>query len=296
MERPWLVLLLAGCVLLAGCSLPGNGGPTTDGGSGDGSYPQGWGADGLTNATLAVQAADDAIGEEDFVERRVTVEPQRIGGERKYLIDVLVVRADRENERLLTQRRYYVVGNETARGVLDSGVQSLGNRSPDEVSRVYLNASGGYRYRQLGDLPPKVTELDSGNFATAMDQPLPATYSSAVPILESGTFTDAERTDGSVTYTVENVTARPFESGSGRVTVQSDGLVPEFAIRQSDESGMAAFTYELEPGDATVEPPEWTSNASPSGPNRSGATGSGTSSPGTTTSGTPSPPTTTSTS
>lgn len=279
MERPWLVLLVVGCVLLAGCSLPGsdptNGGAGGDGTpddgapGGDGSYPRGWSADGLSNATLAVQAADRAIADDDFVERRVAVQPADVQGGQPYLIDVLVIRVDRENGRLLSDRRFYRVSNETARRVVDSGTGALDDRRPEEVRRTFFNASGGYQYYRLGDRQPRVGPLDSGTFDSATDQPLPAVYASAVPMLASGTFTSTESTDGSVTYEVEGVSEAPFESGSGRVTVREDGLVPAFDLTQSGSMEPASFTYELDRGDLTVERPEWL-ESDPSSGNGSG--------------------------
>ena len=73
---------------------------------------------------------------------------------------------------------------------------------------------------------------------------------------------------------MENVTAAPLEHGSGQVTVENDGLVPQFTITQSGEAGPAAFTYELDRDDATVEPPAWAANVSTSGPNRTKTTAS----------------------
>lgn len=288
MERPWLVLLVVGCVLLAGCSLPGEA--PTNGGSGDGtpgggaSYPQGWSADGLSNATLAVRAADSAVAGDDFVERRVSVQPAPVKGGQPYLVDVLVVRVDRENGRLLSERRFYRVSNETARRVVDSGTGALGDRRADEVRRTFFNASGGFQYYRLGDRQPRVTSLDSGTFDSATDQPLPAVYASAVPMLASGTFSSAESTDGSVTYEVRNVSEAPFQRGAGTVTVRENGLVPAFNVTQSGSVRPASFTYELDRGDLTVERPGWL-ESNPSGGNGSGtptADATPTSTPGTT--------------
>ena len=266
MKRPWLVLLVVGCVLLAGCSLPGagpaDGGTGTDGGGGadGGSYPQGWNADGLANATLAVQAADRAIGEQDFVERRVIVKPNAYSGDRSVHVEVLEVRVDYDEKRLLSETRYYRVSNETARQIGESGPRVLADRRPAEVKRTYFNASGGRQYHRLGN-QSGVQPVKSGDFAAATDQAMPALLGTALPKLQGATATDSSWSEGNVTYTVEGVTADPFQRGAGEVTVRSNGLVPRIHLTQSGDAGPAVYTYELEPGDVTVEPPEWNASA-----------------------------------
>lgn len=287
MKRPWLVLLVVGCVLLAGCSLPGtgpaDGGTGTDGGAGadGGTYPQGWNADGLANATLAIQAADRAIGEQDFVERRVIVKPNAYAGNRSVHVEVLEVQVDYDEKRLLSETRFYRVTNETARRIGESGHGVLDDRRPVEVKRTYFNASAGRQYHRLGNRSG-VQPMESMDFAAATDQPMPALLGTALPKLKGATFTGSSTSGENVTYTVENVTADPFQRGAGEVTVRSNGLVPRVHLTQSGAAGPAVYTYELEPGDVTVESPEWNASAgnvptgSPPGTATPGTAGAGT--------------------
>ena len=262
MGRPRMALLLVGCVLLAGCSLPGAGGGGA-GTGGDGfSYPAGWDANGLANASTAVQTADGAIAGQDFVERRVAVQPTNIDGETRFLVDEFVVRVDRENSRLLTVRRFYLVDNVTAQNVAESGVSAVGNRSPREVQQHYFNASGSAQYRSLGNRVGTSNWSTSATFEGAIDRQLPATFVSATAMLESGTYTNATTTESNVTYSIEGASNSFIEQGSGQVTVQDNGLVSGFHVVQSGAAQPAGYRYSLETGDVTVETPSWVDGGS----------------------------------
>ena len=255
MGRPWTVLLLVGCVLLAGCSLPGTSGAS--GGADGFAYPQGWDAGGLANSTKAVQSADGAISGQDFLERRVAVQPTSVNGQTRYLVDELVVRVDRENSRLLTVRRFYLVSNETARSVAESGTDALGNRSANEVKQNYFNASGTMGYHHVGSRTGTSEWSESATFDSATDGRMPALFVSTTSMLESGNYSNATTTGSSVTYSIEGASNSFIERGSGEVTVQQNGLVSEFRIVQSGADRPAGYRYELETGDVTVERPSW---------------------------------------
>ena len=144
MQRSWLVLLVLGTVVLAGCSAPG-GSASADG----------WGPDGPNDAAGAVSGADDVVGDDDFVERWVTVEETAQGMDEPYRIVVTEVRLDRDRERLLQDRQFYLVDAALAGSVAENGTAPLADRTANEVRRVYLDASGGVQYHRLESRSPE---------------------------------------------------------------------------------------------------------------------------------------------
>ena len=258
MQRSWLVLLVLGTVVLAGCSAPG-GSASADG----------WGPDGPNDAAGAVSSADDVVGDDDFVERWVTVEETKQGMEEPYLVVVTEVRVDRDRERLLNQRRFYLVDAGLAASVAESGVEPLADRTANEVRQTYVNASGGAQYYRLEARSPRITRLQSGDFASATDQPLPATLVASAPVFETATYSNATRTDAGVRYSISGVSAFHVDDGAGSATVGDDGLVSGFAFSATDPDSEEAFRYDLEVGDLTVDRPDWVgqdgSNTSQSG-------------------------------
>lgn len=256
MHRTWLVLLVLCVVVLAGCSAPGGSPPATDG-TGDVTYPDGWGPDGPENATRAIQSADQVVGGEDFVERWISVEETDSGMEQDYLVVVTEVRIDRDRERLLNERRFYLVDAALAASVAASGEGPLVDRRPDEVRETYLDASGGVESHRLENRSPRITRLGSADFATATDQPLPAALVGSLPVFESAAYADPIQTAGGVRYSITNVSAFHVREGAGRLTVGSDGVVSAYNVTSAGGESDAAFRYELERGDVTVDQPEW---------------------------------------
>lgn len=255
MNRTWLVLLVLAGVVLAGCSAPG-GSPPSDG-SGDVSYPSGWGPDGPDNATRAIHGADEAVAGQSFLERRVSVERAPEGMEAAYIVDVLVVRVDRERERLLAERRFYLVDAEVADAVADAGVEPLADRRADEVRVTYLHADGGNQYYRLGNRSPRITSLDSGDYGSAIDQPLPAVLVDAQPILVGATYANPTPAGSGVSYSLSNVSAFQLSGAAGPLTVRSDGLVSGFNVTEPENDSQQAFRYELEVGNVSIDEPEW---------------------------------------
>jgi len=268
MQRSWLVLLVLVVVSLAGCSALG-GNPGTSDGAGDVSYPSGWGPNGPDNATRAIAGAQDMVAGSDFVERWVTVEETKQGMEDPYLVVVTEVRIDRDRERLLNQRRFYRVDAELAAAVAESGVEPLADRTANEVRQTYVNDSGGAQYHRLEARSPRITRLQSGDFASATDQPLPATLVASAPVFETATYSNATRTDAGVRYSISGVSAFHVDDGAGSATVGDDGLVSGFAFSATDPDSEEAFRYDLEVGDLTLDRPDWVgqdgSNTSQSG-------------------------------
>lgn len=257
MQRTWLVLLVLGGVVLAGCSAPGTS-PSDADGSADVSYPDGWGPDGPDNASRVADSADETVGGEDFAERWVSVETANRGMEADYLVVVTEVRADRDRERLLNLRSFYLVDDELAASVAEAGSEPLANRTANEVRRTYINSSGGVQYHRLEDRTPRTAPIESGDFASATDQPLPAALIGSAPVFESAAYADPAQTDAGVRYSIANVSAFHIDGGAGHLTVGSDGLVTGYDVSEADPESEEAFRYELEVGDVSVEPPEWT--------------------------------------
>lgn len=255
MHRTWLVLLVLAGVVLAGCSAPG-GVPPSDG-SGDVSYPSGWGPNGPDNATRAIHGADEAVAGEDFVERWVSIEATDSGVEEDYLVVVTEVRVDRDVERLLNQREFYLVDAELATSVAESGTDPLADRRPNEVRETYLDAEGGTQFHRLENRSPRITALQSGDYSTATDQPLPAALVGSLPVLESATYASPAETDGGVRYSVSNVSAFHIDDAAGSVAVGSDGVVTDYDVSSTDPESAEGFRYRLERGDVSVTPPEW---------------------------------------
>lgn len=256
MQRTWLVLLVLGALLLAGCSAPGQSPTPTDAGNGA-SYPDGWGPNGPDNATRTVQSADDIVADQSFLERRVAVQKAPEGMEAAYVVDVLVVRVDRERERLLAERRFYLVDAEVAGAVADAGVEPLADRRADEVRLTYLHADGGNQYYRLGNRSPRITSLDSGDYGSAIDQPLPAVLVDALPIFEGATYENPTPAGSGVSYSLSNVSAFQLSGAAGPLTVRSDGLVSGFNVTEPENDSQQAFRYELEVGDVSIDEPEW---------------------------------------
>jgi len=251
MQRSWLVLLVLGTVVLAGCSAPGGSA------SADVSYPDGWGPDGPNDAARAVSSADDVVGDDDFVERWVTVEETAQGMDEPYRIVVTEVRLDRDRERLLQVRQFYLVDAALAGSVAENGTAPLADRTANEVRRVYLDASGGVQYHRLESRSPRVTQMESTDFASATDQPLPAALVGSAPVLESAAYSDPTQTDASVEYSIANVSAFHVQDGGGRLTVGSDGLVSAYSFTAVNPDSEVAFRYDIDVGDVSVDPPEW---------------------------------------
>lgn len=221
------------------------------------SYPDGWGPDGPDNATRAIQGADDAVDGEDFVERWVSVEETGSGIDEPYLVVVTEVRVDRGAERLLNQRQFYLVDAELATSVAEDGTEPLADRKPNEVRQTYLDADGGTQFHRLENRSPRITALQSGNFDSATDQPLPAALIGSLPVFESATYADPTQTDGGVGYSISNVSAFQIDDGAGRATVGSDGVVTRYDVSEADPESAEAFRYRLERGNVTVDPPDW---------------------------------------
>ena len=251
MQRPWLVLLVLGTVVLAGCSAPGGSA------SADVSYPDGWGPGGPDDASSAVSNADDVVGDGDFVERWIVVEETAQGMDEPYRIVVTEVRVDRDRERLLQDRRFYLVDAELASSVAQTGTAPLSDRTANEVRRVYLDASGGVQYHRLETRSPRVTQMGSADFASATDQPLPAALVGSAPVLESAKYSNPTQTDAGVEYSISNVSAFHVQDGSGRLTVGSDGLVSAYNFTATDPGSEQSFRYDVEVGDVSVDQPEW---------------------------------------
>lgn len=264
MHRTWLVLLVFLGVVLAGCSAPGLN-PTAGDGSADVTYPDGWGPDGPENASQAIQRADEAVAGQDFVERRVAVQTTPNGTDSEYLVDVLVVQVDRERERLVTERRFYLVDAELAASVTQSGLAPLSDRRADEVRRTYLDSSGGEQFYRLGERPPRITTLESGDFASAIDQPLPAVLVNSQPVVESATYGNPTQADGGVTYSISTVSAFQLSDGAGALTVGNEGLVSSFNVSESGQGSHDSFRYDLEVGDVSIDRPEWASGEDANG-------------------------------
>lgn len=256
MQRSWLVLLAVGVLVLAGCSAPGGGDAGGDGAA-DVSYPDGWGADGPENATRAVSEARDVVGDGDFVERWTVVEQTARGMDDPYRIVVTEVRLDRERERLLQDRRFYLVDAELARSVAQSGPGPLADRRANEVRQVYLDDSGGVRYHRLENHSPRISELESSDFATATDQTLPAALVGSAPVFENAAYSNPSQTDDGVRYAIANVSALHVDGGAGRLAVRSDGLISAYNFSAVDPENEEAFRYGLEVGDVSIDRPDW---------------------------------------
>jgi hypothetical protein len=250
-----LVLLVLAGVVLAGCSAPG-GVPPSDG-SGDVSYPSGWGPDGPENATRAIHGADEAVAGEDFVERWVSVEETSSGIDEPYLVVVTEVRVDRGAERLMNHRQFYLVDAELATVVAEDGTEPLADRKPNEVRQTYLDAEGGTQFHRLENRSPRITALESEDFNSATDQPLPAALLGSLPVFESATYANPTQADGGVRYSISDVSAFQIEDGAGHTTVGSGGVVTGYNVSETDPESAEAFRYRLERGDVSVEPPEW---------------------------------------
>lgn len=252
MHRAWMVLLVVGTLLVAGCSSPGS--PPSD----DIDYPAGWSEAGLANTTAAVEGADGAIGDSDFVEHHAFIQPTPEGSSADAIVSVLVVRVDQDDSRLINQRRLYTANESVANRVPEEGVGVLDTETPAEEQIIFLNDTGAYRYQNLsGQSSGTVTQLDSGDYESAVDQPLPAVFASSVNLLARGNLSNPTATEAGIRYEVRNVSERPLSNASGHVTVGSDGLVSEFTVSQTVDRGRLAVAYDLEVGDVTIETPDW---------------------------------------
>lgn len=252
MHRAWMVLLAVGTLLVAGCAAPGS--PPSD----DIDYPPGWSESGLANTTAAIQGADTAIGDSDFVEQHAFIQPTPEGSSADAIVSVLVVRVDQDDNRLINQRRIYVVNDSVASRVPEEGVGVLDTETPAEEQIVFLNETGAYRYQNLsGQSSGTVSQLDSGDYESAIDQPLPAVFASSVSLLAGGNLSNPTTTEAGIRYDVRNVSEQPLSNASGHVHVGSDGLVSEFTVSQTVDRGRLAVAYDLEVGDVTIEEPDW---------------------------------------
>ena len=259
MNRTWLVLLVLVGVALSGCSALG--GSASD----DVSYPAGWGPDGPDDAERAVSNAEDVVGDSDFVERWVSVEATSSGMEADYLVVVTEVRIDRDAERLLNQRRFYLVDAALAGSVAEAGTAPLENRTANEVRQTYFDSSGGVQYHRLEARSPRITRMQSGDYASATDQPLPAALIGSTPVFESATYSNPTQANGGVSYSISNVSAFHVQDGAGRATVGSDGLVSSYDFSATDPESEVALRYDIEVGDVSVDPPEWIDQAGSNG-------------------------------
>jgi|GEM_PF-7054258 len=253
MHRSWLVLLVVGALLVAGCSAPGSPATSPD----DIDYPAGWSEAGLTNTSAAVDTADASLADTDFVERRAFVEPLGPNATEDALIRVLVVRVDREQSRLLTEEHFYRVSDEDVTRVTEEGVSVLSEYEPVESRLTYLNESGAYRYLNLSGRDPVVRSLDGGSYGAAIDQPLPAVFAATVDRFAAASYANPTATDAGVRYEIANVSMQPMGNASGHLTVGPDGLVAEYVISESLEPGEVTLAYELDVGDVSVDQPTW---------------------------------------
>lgn len=253
MQRPWMVLVVIGVLLVAGCSSPSTQSPSPD----EIDYPAGWSEAGLTNTTAAVQGADEAVGDTDFAERRAFVQPLGPEADSDALIRVLVVRVDHDASRLVTDERFYRVNDSDVTRVLDEGVGVLSEYESVESRVTFLNETGAYRYLNLSGREPAVQSMDGGTFGSAVDQPLPAVFATTAETLAGGNYSNPTSTDAGVRYDVASVPVGEWNTSTGHVLVRSNGLVGEFVLTEETDAGTTALAYELEVGDVTVEEPSW---------------------------------------
>lgn len=253
MQRPWMVLVVVGVLLVAGCSAPSSQPQSPD----EIDYPAGWSEAGLTNTTAAVQGADDAIGDSDFVERRAFVRPLGPNASADALVRVLVVRIDHDASRLVTDERFYRVDDTDVDRVVEEGVSVLSSYESVESRVTYLNETGAYRYLNLSGREPTVRSMDGGTYRAAVDQPLPAVFATTVETLAGGNYSNPTSTEAGIRYDVASVPVGEWNTSTGHVLVRSNGLVGEFVLTEETDAGTTALAYELDVRDVSVEEPAW---------------------------------------
>lgn len=261
MRRPLLAVLVVLLVAIAGCS----SGPTD--GPPDGTpsttaelppYPDGWGQDGVTNRTTAVQTADGAVGGADFAETLVFVRPAPQGFPTFNEVTVIEIRVDYDAERAVINRRLYEATNETASEVVETGLGALSDTDPYGVQRTYVNATAGVDYRDLPDQEPTTQPVESGSFATVTSGPAPFLQSAAIEISDRA-FVEAPSgtADGGLEYAITGMNGSLWESASGTITLTADGLVTDVSITGDFGGTEVRYDYEAEVGDLSVDRPEW---------------------------------------
>ena len=240
------VLATALLLLIAGCS-----GAPLDGGEGlnagapslaEFEYPDGYGEDGVSNATLALETHSEGLAATGGV---VNATRTYDGGE----ADRTVVRVDADDERVYSTRKR---DGETVRESFYAN-GTMYRRSSDDHDDVLTRAT---TYRNAVDDVGPLRSVEALNFSA-----VGTTVVHGTPAVRyEATGVDRRAVD----------VADDVESLSGELVVDEDGRVHRFEYRIviDDGDGPETFTgtYEVESyGETTVDVPDWVEDAEPAG-------------------------------